>query len=76
MLFLCSSEVLAVFDILSVHANVNLPNGSFSHEQLLISKYFSIFYALLHSQSCVLEFHKQSFLQELQSSNSLQSHRY
>ena len=76
MLFLCSSEVSAVFDILSVHANVNLPNGSFSQEQLLISTHSSILYALLHSQSYVLEFHIQSFLQEPQSSNSLQSHRY
>ena len=40
-----------------LHANTNLPNGSFLHEQFLISKYLPILHALLHLQSQVLGFH-------------------
>ena len=47
---LSSSEVSFVFIISSSHANTNLPNRRFSHEQLLMSKYSSILHALLHSQ--------------------------
>ena len=57
LLFLSSSEVSVVFNISSSYANDILSNRRFSHEQFLISKYFPISYALLHSKSHVLGFY-------------------
>ena len=51
--FLSSSEISVVFSITSSHASTNLPNRHFLQEIFLISKYSSIFHALLHSQSHV-----------------------
>ena len=51
--FLSSSEISVVFSITSSHASTNLPNRRFLQEIFLISKYSSIFHALLHSQSHV-----------------------
>ena len=51
--FLSSSEISVVFSITSSHASTNLPNRYFLQEIFLISKYSSIFHALLHSQSHV-----------------------
>ena len=39
--------------VTSSHASTNLPNRHFLQEIFLISKYSSIFHALLHSQSHV-----------------------
>ena len=43
--FLISSEVSVAFNILFFHANGNLSNISFSHEQFSRSKYLSILHA-------------------------------
>ena len=43
-----------VFNISYLHANANLPNRHFSHEQILTSKSLSILHALLYSQSHLL----------------------
>ena len=66
--FLSTSEVSIVFSITFSHANTNLLNRRFSHEQAL--------HPLLYSESQVRRFHIQSSLQELQSSNSLHSLRH
>ena len=58
LLFLSSIEVLfdisvvllsVVLNISLSHANTNLPNRRFTHEQFLILKYLSILHILLHS---------------------------
>ena len=58
LLFLSSTEVLfdisvvllsVVLNISLSHANTNLPNRRFTHEQFLIPKYLSILHVLLHS---------------------------
>ena len=54
--FLSSSEISVVFSITSSHASTNLPNRRFLQEIFLISKYWSILHAFLHSQSHVLGF--------------------
>ena len=48
--FLSSNELSVVFNILSSHANTNLPNRRFLREQFLISKHSLILHALLYSQ--------------------------
>ena len=73
LLFLSLSKFLVVFNISSSHSNMNLPIRRFSQEQFLTTKYSSILHALLHSQSHVLGFHIQRFLQKSKSSNSLHS---
>lgn len=70
------SNVSLVFNISSSHFSTNLKNRCFLDETFLISKYSSISQTLLHCQSHVVGFHMQSFLQESQSSNSLQPHRH
>ena len=67
--FLSTNVVSAVFNISSYY-----PIVIFHLIFHLISKYSSILDVLLYSQSHILGSHMKSFLQELQSSNSLHPH--
>ena len=57
LLFYQQLRLSVVFSISSSHADTNLPNRHFLHEQFLMFKYSTIFHALLHSQSHVQGFH-------------------